>query len=108
MTYPHRDTLLSFLPYRSGERVAFSCMGSVSSITGEAEAGVALEALGTGTCQGHQEEAQSDQAGAFRIRGLLPGCAYRLRLKQGSDANHHIERAAPPEKLLQVRLLKTG
>ncbi|XP_029831947.3 nodal modulator 3 [Ixodes scapularis] len=84
----------------TGERVAFSCMGSVSSITGEAEAGVALEALGTGSCQGHQEEAQSDPGGAFRIRGLLPGCTYRLRLKQ--DANPHVERAAPPERLLQV------
>ncbi|KAL1445187.1 hypothetical protein MTO96_029294 [Rhipicephalus appendiculatus] len=84
----------------TGDRVAFSCLGVVSSVTGEAEPGVSLEALGTGTCQGHQEEALSDNEGAFRLRGLLPGCAYQLQLKPG--ANPHIERAEPPKRELVV------
>ncbi|XP_037561921.1 nodal modulator 2-like [Dermacentor silvarum] len=84
----------------TGDRVAFSCLGWVSSVTGEAEPGVSLEALGTGTCQGHQEEALSDTEGAFRLRGLLPGCAYQLQLKP--DANPHIERAEPPKRQLVV------
>ncbi|KAH7961789.1 hypothetical protein HPB52_012152 [Rhipicephalus sanguineus] len=84
----------------TGDRVAFSCLGLVSSVTGEAEPGVSLEALGTGTCQGHQEEALSDNEGAFRLRGLLPGCAYQLQLKPG--ANPHIERAEPPKRELVV------
>ncbi|KAH6937604.1 hypothetical protein HPB50_001893 [Hyalomma asiaticum] len=83
-----------------GDRVAFSCLGMVTSVTGEAEPGVSLEALGTGTCQGHQEEALSDAEGAFRLRGLLPGCAYQLQLKPG--ANPHIERAEPPKRQLIV------
>lgn len=84
----------------TGDRVAFSCLGMVTSVTGEAEPGVSLEALGTGTCQGHQEEALSDAEGAFRLRGLLPGCAYQLQLKPG--ANPHIERAEPPKRQLIV------
>lgn len=84
----------------TGDRVAFSCLGVVSSVTGEAEPGVSLEALGTGTCQGHQEEALSDNEGAFRLRGLLPGCAYQLQLKPG--VSPHIERAEPPKRELVV------
>lgn len=85
----------------AGERVAFSCLGWTTSVTGEAEPGVSLEALGAGACAGHQEEAVSDQEGRFRLRGLLPNCAYRLQLKPGA-ANPHIERAEPPLRHLSV------
>ncbi|XP_064456551.1 BOS complex subunit NOMO1-like [Ornithodoros turicata] len=91
------------------ERVAFSCMGSVTSVTGEAEPGVALEAQGTGdnpACNSSQEEAVSEADGAFRLRGLLPNCSYVLRLKQSptgvTGVNSHIERAAPPEIVLNI------
>lgn len=84
----------------TGERVAFSCLGWTTSVTGEAEPGVSLEALGAGACAGHQEEAVSDQEGRFRLRGLLPNCAYRLQLKP--NANPHIERAEPPLRHLSV------
>lgn len=81
--------------------MAFSCLGWTTSVTGEAEPGVSLEALGAGACAGHQEEAVSDQEGRFRLRGLLPNCAYRLQLKPGA-ANPHIERAEPPLRHLSV------
>lgn len=91
------------------ERIAFSCLGSVTSITGEAEAGVALEAQGTAeegsstACSTSQEEALSEVDGSFRLRGLLPNCSYLLRLKRSqTGVNAHIERASPPHILLRV------
>lgn len=85
----------------TGERVAFSCLGWVSSVTDEAEPGVSLEALGEGHCKGHQEEALSDSQGAFRLRGLLPNCTYQLQLKAAGPAVH-VERAEPPRRQLHV------
>ncbi|KAK8772024.1 hypothetical protein V5799_024733 [Amblyomma americanum] len=86
----------------TGERVAFSCLGWVSSVTGEAEPGVSLEVLGEGRCQGHQEEALSDSQGAFRLRGLLPNCTYQLQLKAPGGPTTHVERAEPPRQQLDV------
>ena len=40
-----------------------------------------MEAFGTGDVEGcsvSQEEAKTDAAGAFRIRGLTPGCNYKV------------------------------
>lgn len=85
----------------TGERVAFSCLGWVNSVTGEAEPGVSLEALGEGQCQGHQEEALSDSQGAFRLRGLLPNCTYQLQRK-ATGPTTHVERAEPPSRQLHV------
>jgi hypothetical protein len=57
----------------SGRRVAFSCIGSVVSLSGEPEGAVALEAVGIGgPCKDQQEEAVSEPSGHFRVRGLLP------------------------------------
>lgn len=73
-------------------------------MTGEAEVGIAVEALGvpSGSCGQYQEEAASEQGGAFRIRGLQPNCEYKLHLKPGADVNQHIERATPNELPIKV------
>ena len=57
----------------------FSCYGRVTSLNGEAEQGVLVEAVGRGsdTCQLLQEESKSEPDGHFRIRGLQV-CKYML------------------------------
>jgi len=79
-----------------GERIAYSCFGSVVSPSGEAEPGVHIEAVAvdysSSVCSQMQEESKSEQDGSFRIRGLQPGCEYYLRLKHGR-INSHIERS---------------
>lgn len=87
-----------------GKRVAYSLYGVINSLTGEAEIGVAVEAVGvnSGTCSQYQEDAISEQGGSFRIRGLQPNCEYAVRLKQAVDVNQHIERATPEERIVKV------
>ncbi|CAB3359921.1 Hypothetical predicted protein [Cloeon dipterum] len=87
----------------SGKRVAFSCIGVVTSLSGEAEPGVIIEAIGTGdACKNQQEEAISEVNGQFRIRGLQPKCEYSLRLKQGVEANQHISRISTSNLKIQA------
>ena len=58
---------------RRGERVAFSCYGTVTALNGEPESCVTIEAVGVGpSCAEYQEESSSETNGQFRIRGLLP------------------------------------
>ena len=48
-----------------------SCYGKVTSLNGEPEPGVVVEAVGEGPdCQQYQEEAKTEQDGSYRIRGL--------------------------------------
>ncbi|XP_073255709.1 BOS complex subunit NOMO3-like [Porites lutea] len=84
-----------------GKRVAFSCFGFVSSLNGEPEKGIAVEAIGLESCESFQEETVSDDEGQYRLRGLQPGCIYRVRVKTG-DSNPHIERASPSFIDIQV------
>ena len=45
------------------------------------ESGITVEAFGPGDIEGcsvSQEEAKTDVGGAFRIRGLIPGCNYKV------------------------------
>jgi hypothetical protein len=71
---PRNEKISDLIDYFcSGKRVAFSCFGSVTSLSGEAESGVIIEAMGTGdSCKNQQEEAISEANGQFRIRGLQP------------------------------------
>ncbi|KAJ8035005.1 Nodal modulator 2 [Holothuria leucospilota] len=85
-----------------GHRVAFSCFGQVTSLNGEPEPGVALEAVGASNCGEFVEEGVSDQEGNFRIRGLQPNCDYKLQLKK-TEANDHIVRATPATQIIQVK-----
>ena len=53
--------------------MAYSAIGSTTSLTGVTEAEVTVEAVGRGPdCAQYQEEAVTDANGAFRIRGLMP------------------------------------
>ncbi|EDO29030.1 predicted protein, partial [Nematostella vectensis] len=74
-----------------GKRVAFSCYGLVTSLNGEPEKEIALEAVGMGSCEGMQEETRSDKDGTYRLRGLqVRDGTYRLRGLQvsGSDVTN--------------------
>ncbi|XP_048249948.1 nodal modulator 1-like [Haliotis rufescens] len=85
----------------TGARVAYSCYGRVTSLNGEPEPGIVVEAVGQDKCSGYQEESKTEQDGTYRIRGLEPKCDYVLRLK-GGEVNTHIERTAPKSRVLKV------
>lgn len=85
-----------------GQRVAFSAFGTITSLNGEPEPGIALEAQGVESCGEIVEEGVSDQEGKFRIRGLQPKCTYELRLRSG-EVNSHIDRAAPKSHVVEVQ-----
>ena len=85
-----------------GTRVAFSVFGSLTSLRGDPEPGVTLEAVGQGAdCARYQEEGVSAADGQFRIRGLQPACSYQLKLKH-SKANVQVERTIPSSKDITV------
>lgn len=48
----------------------FSCYGKVTSLNGEPEPGIIIEAQGQGNCQTYQEESKTEMDGSYRIRGL--------------------------------------
>lgn len=48
-----------------------SCYGTVSSLNGEPEQGVAVEAVGQKDCSIYGEDTVTDEEGKFRLRGLL-------------------------------------
>uniref|UniRef100_A0A8C5RNA9 Nodal modulator 1 n=1 Tax=Laticauda laticaudata TaxID=8630 RepID=A0A8C5RNA9_LATLA len=83
-----------------GYRTAYSCYGTVSSLNGEPEQGIAVEAVGQGECAIYGEDTVTDEEGRFRLRGLLPSCLYHIQLK--AEGNDHIERALPQYSAIQV------
>ncbi|KAA0190640.1 hypothetical protein HAZT_HAZT010261 [Hyalella azteca] len=88
----------------TGVRVAYSAFGTSMSLTGVLEPDVALEARGVGeNCEQYLEEAVTDDAGAFRIRGLLPKCEYDIGLKSDASLNKHIERMLPASTRVKVQ-----
>ena len=60
-------------------RVSFSCYGSVTTLNGVPEAGVRVLARQVGK-DSVVEETRTDQAGNFRVRGLLPESEYEFFL----------------------------
>lgn len=68
----------------SGKRVAFSIFGTVTSLNGEPERNLLVEAQGQTNCSMLQEEAETEDNGSFRIRGLQPSvrllCCFLLSL----------------------------
>nr|CAD7407668.1 unnamed protein product [Timema cristinae] len=56
----------------SGLRVAHSAFGIVTSLSGEPEENIVVEAVGLDSCAHFQEESTTDEKGYFRIRGLQP------------------------------------
>ena len=64
----------------AGKRVAYSLHGRVSYPNGRPAQGVVVLAQGSGKCSGQIEDASSSgPQGAFRLRGLEPGCKYELK-----------------------------
>jgi hypothetical protein len=76
-------------------RVAFSCFGKISSLNGQAEKGIRVEARSGQLL----EQAQTDQNGSFRIRGLIPGNEYTVTV---SSESSHIERTSPASHAFTV------
>ncbi|RXM33768.1 Nodal modulator 1 [Acipenser ruthenus] len=83
-----------------GYKTAYSCYGTVSSLSGDAEQGVSVEAVGQGDCSLYAEDTVTDEEGKFRLRGLLPGCKYLIQLR--AEGNDHIERALPQHRAIEV------
>ncbi|XP_063286390.1 BOS complex subunit NOMO3-like [Pelobates fuscus] len=84
----------------TGYRTAYSCYGTVSSLNGEPEQGVSVEAVGQNDCSIYGEDTLTDEDGKFRLRGLRPGCVYHVQLK--AEGNDHIERALPSYRAIDV------
>ncbi|XP_067008353.2 BOS complex subunit NOMO1 [Anabrus simplex] len=78
-----------------GHQVAFSAYGHVTSLSGEPEEGVVVEAVGQEQCSQYQEETATEASGQFRLRGLLPQCEYIVRVKRGASVNQHLARSTP-------------
>uniref|UniRef100_A0A8D0B0G3 Nodal modulator 1 n=1 Tax=Salvator merianae TaxID=96440 RepID=A0A8D0B0G3_SALMN len=83
-----------------GYRTAYSCYGAVSSLNGEPEQGISVEAMGQGECGVYGEDTVTDEEGKFRLRGLLPSCIYHVQLK--TEGNDHIERTLPQHCAIKV------
>eukprot|EP00727_Mastigamoeba_balamuthi_P003826 m51a1_g13440 putative nodal modulator 1-like (331) ;mRNA; r:494-1486 len=70
----------------TAERTAFSVHGAVRTLNGEAVQGVDVSAVpAAGLAPGQQPEAaQTDAAGAYRIRGLAPGQRYTVTVSSSA------------------------
>jgi len=94
----------SFLATRS----AFSVFGHVSSLNGDPEKGVSIEAIevveldsqGARVRPARSEDTTSDAQGNYRIQGLIPGFRYTIAIKGVED---RIEHAYPPAHHIDVQ-----
>ncbi|XP_055609200.1 BOS complex subunit NOMO1 [Uranotaenia lowii] len=82
-----------------GTRTAFSIFGSITSLNGEPFQSVTVEAVTDDQCGNHLEEATSEFNGQYRIRGLHPGCQYRVRVR---TVGSNVDRSIPREKLITI------
>lgn len=82
-----------------GSRIAYSVFGRVSSLNGQPERGVVVEARSVVSDESTQstgqqlEKATTDQQGNYRLRGLIPGQSYNIQLSTSETA--HVERTSP-------------
>ncbi|XP_055531777.1 BOS complex subunit NOMO1 [Wyeomyia smithii] len=84
-----------------GTRTAFSIFGAITSLNGDPFPNVVVEAVTDDRCGNHLEEGTSEFNGLYRIRGLQPGCQYRVRVRtNGPTAN--VDRSIPKEKLINI------
>lgn len=81
-----------------GKRVAFSCFGSVTSLNGQPEDGVSVQAFSTTEGVDHAEETTTNEQGAFRIKGLLPNTDYRVEVRKSQV----FDRVSPLETRISV------
>lgn len=96
-----------------GKRVAYSVLGAVRTLNGDPFGGAVIETQSVEPCAEHQEEATSEPNGQYRIRGLQPGCAYTVRVKQGQHfasaavaeaKTVGVDRTIPLERRVDVQL----
>uniref|UniRef100_A0A8C2G207 Nodal modulator n=1 Tax=Cyprinus carpio TaxID=7962 RepID=A0A8C2G207_CYPCA len=66
----------------TGFKTAYSCYGTVQSIGGDAEQGVAVEAVGQRECGVYSEDTITDEEGRFRLRGLRVRFYWRKLFRQ--------------------------
>uniref|UniRef100_A0A8W7P3V5 SD-repeat containing protein B domain-containing protein n=1 Tax=Anopheles coluzzii TaxID=1518534 RepID=A0A8W7P3V5_ANOCL len=85
-----------------GQRTQFSIYGSLTSLNGEPFPNVAVEAVSDESCGSVLEEATSEFNGQYRIRGLTPGCQYRVRVRTGTGPTAAVDRSIPRERLVTV------
>ncbi|ETE61234.1 Nodal modulator 1 [Ophiophagus hannah] len=71
-----------------GYRTAYSCYGTVSSLNGEPEQGIAVEAVGQGECAIYGEDTVTDEEGRFRLRGLLVSVLKTAELVGSDDVDN--------------------
>ncbi|XP_078493068.1 BOS complex subunit NOMO1 [Ciona intestinalis] len=86
-----------------GNRVAYSCHGSVTSLNGEPEPDCVVRAKvvsGGDHCAGHIEEATVGVDGAYRVRGLRPGCHYDITVR---DSANRFSRLSPDHVTLETK-----
>ncbi|XP_001654625.2 nodal modulator 1 isoform X1 [Aedes aegypti] len=84
-----------------GTRTAFSIFGSITSLNGEPFPKVTVEAVTDEKCGNHLEESTSEANGQYRIRGLHPGCQYRVRVRTDGPSSN-VDRSIPKEKVINV------
>uniref|UniRef100_A0A182MWU7 SD-repeat containing protein B domain-containing protein n=1 Tax=Anopheles culicifacies TaxID=139723 RepID=A0A182MWU7_9DIPT len=90
-----------------GKRTQFSIFGSITSLNGEPFPNVAVEAVTDDTCGNVLEEATSEFNGQYRIRGLTPGCQYRVRVRTGTGPTAAIDRSIPRERVVSIEKADT-
>ncbi|XP_020700628.1 nodal modulator 1 [Dendrobium catenatum] len=85
------------------ERVAYSVLGTVTLISGQPKESVYVEARSESN--DFYEEATTDVTGSFRLRGLLPGKTYTIKLATKEEpglGSSRIERSSPDHLSVKV------
>ncbi|KAI0511559.1 hypothetical protein KFK09_012189 [Dendrobium nobile] len=85
------------------ERVAYSVLGTVTLISGQPKESVCVEARSESN--DFYEEATTDVTGSFRLRGLLPGKTYTIKLATKEEpglGSSRIERSSPDHLSVKV------
>jgi len=86
--------LLNFL------KLLYSATGIVTLLSGLPKEGVSVEARSD---SGFYEESSTDSSGTYRLRGLLPGKTYTIRVaRKDSLGSSMVERASPDSVTIQV------
>jgi len=84
-----------------GNRVAFSLLGSVTTLAGDPQKKILVEAVGVDACSELQEETVTEADGTYRLRGLQPDCEYDVKVKVG-ESSPEIERAGPTIRRITI------
>lgn len=85
------------------KRIAYSVLGTATLISGQPKEGIIVEARSES--KGFYEEAITDGAGNFRLRGLLPDTTYRIKLATKEESglgSSTIERSSPDHLTVKV------